>query len=303
MKSRQERLAELQRRIRERGLAGAMLHLSRDIFYYTGTAQPGWLAVLPDDACLFVRGGMEFAKRQSGLNAERIIREGNLAKIITRIFGANMSGLAIGAELDVMPVPQYEKLQNAIGGAELVDISPDILGQRMIKDGEEIAGIERAAAALDAGHDAALRNWRPGLSELEASAVLEDGQRRAGHEGVFFIRQPDFSMGRGPLASGDNIDRISGVIFAVSGVGLSAAVPAGAARRVIEAGDLVVADIPVCVDGYHGDQTRTYCLGQPSERLLEVYERLHRTADNLERFRIILEHSHPRRRSSSIPLV
>jgi len=281
MTAHQERLADLQRCIRERGLAGAMVNVARDVFYYTGTAQPGWLAVLPDDAWLFVRSGLEFAQRQSGLPPTRIVRDASLGRIIARVFGVNPNDQAIGAELDVMPVPQYQILQKATGALELVDISADILSQRMIKDTDEIAAIERATAALDAGHRAALENWRPGMSELEASAILEDGQRRAGHEGVYFIRQPDFTMGRGPLASGSNIERISGVIFTISGVGLSAAVPAGASRRIIEADDLVVADIPTCVDGYHGDQTRTYCLGQPSEKVRLVYDSLLRTADGL----------------------
>ncbi len=281
MTSHIKRLAGLQHRIRERGLAGALLHVSRDIFYYTGTAQPGWLAVLPDDAFLFIRSGLAFAHQQCRLDQDRAVREGSLEKIIARGFGEGINGQVIGAELDVMPVPQYRKLQQLTGPAELVDVSVDILNQRMIKDADEIAIIERATAALDAGHNAAVANWRPGMSELEASAVVEDGQRRAGHEGVYFIRLPDFSMGRGPFASGDNIGRISGVVFTISGAGLSAAVPAGATRRTMEAGDLVIVDIPTCVEGYHGDQTRTYCLGEPTKKMRQVYRALRRTADRL----------------------
>ncbi|MBK0398262.1 aminopeptidase P family protein [Limibaculum sp. M0105] len=277
----QERIACLQDRIRERDLSGAMTHASRDIYYYTGTAQPGWLVVLPSDAFLFVRAGLDFAQTQSALSGDRILREGSLERIVSSVFGHNTAGLVIGAELDLMTVPQYRKLQEQLHDTRLVDISSDILDQRMIKDSKEVAAIELATAALDAGHRAAVENWRPGISELEASAFVEDGQRRAGHEGVYFVRQPDFTMGRGPLASGENIGRISGVVFTISGCGLSAAVPAGAGRRSIRAGDLVIVDIPTCVQGYHGDQTRTYCMGRPSDETARLYERLRDVADGL----------------------
>lgn len=276
-----ERITALQHRLRERGLAAAFLHMSRDILYYTGTAQPGWLFVSPSQYRLFVRSGLDFAQRQSSLPKESISRNGRLSEIITDCLGEITRDTHIGAELDVMTVPQFGKLRKLLGPAQIADISPDVLEQRKVKDAQEIACIERAAQALEAGHRAALEAWHAGMTELEASAIVEDGQRRAGHEGVFFVRQPDFTMGRGPLASGKNRQEMSGAVFTVSGRGLSPAVPAGASHRVVEPGDLVIVDIPTCVEGYHGDQTRTYCLGQPTERALELHKSLCLISDSL----------------------
>ena len=264
-----------------RNLYAAILHLSRDIFYYSGTAQPGWLVVRPDRAVLFVRSGLSFAQRQSGLAQDQIVQQSKLGDICEKMFGSSQKDLAIGLELDVMPVPMYRQFQKILPNAVLTDISGDILAQRSIKDDEEISAIRKATDALHAGHMAALNHWQPGMTELDASAVVEDGQRRAGHEGVYFIRQPDFTMGRGPFASGENIGEISGVVFTVSGTGLSAAVPAGASRRPLQKGDLVIADIPTCVDGYHGDQTRTYSLGQPGKSALEAHNCLLGVSDAL----------------------
>jgi len=39
------RIAHLQEIIRDRRLAGAILYYSRDVFYYTGTAQPAYLVI------------------------------------------------------------------------------------------------------------------------------------------------------------------------------------------------------------------------------------------------------------------
>jgi Xaa-Pro aminopeptidase len=131
------------------------------------------------------------------------------------------------------------------------------------------------------GHRAVLSTLREGITELELAAAVENAHRLAGHEGIFFIRQPDFFMGRGPLSSGENLFRISGVVYTITGVGLSPSVPAGPSRRRISRGDQVIVDIPTLVNGYHADQTRTYVLGKANERIKTMYENLQQIADYL----------------------
>jgi len=65
------------------------------------------------------------------------------------------------------------------------------------------------------------------------------------------------------------------------GVGLSPAVPAGPSRRAIGRGETVVVDIPTLVDGYHADQTRTYCLGEAGKAIHALYDDLQAVADHL----------------------
>jgi Xaa-Pro aminopeptidase len=69
------------------------------------------------------------------------------------------------------------------------------------------------------------------MTELELAAAVENAHRLAGHEGIFFIRQPDFFMSRGPITSGPNLFKISGVVYTITGVGLSSSVPAGPSQR------------------------------------------------------------------------
>ena len=56
-----ERIGLLQEKLKEQQLGGALLFYSRHVFYYTGTAQPSCLVVLPDDYMLFIRSGFDFA--------------------------------------------------------------------------------------------------------------------------------------------------------------------------------------------------------------------------------------------------
>lgn len=275
------RIAPLQEAIRDRGLTGAILFHSRDIYYYTGTAQPGYLVVLPDDYRLLVRRGYDLVLRESGLAPERILDERHPQAMVQRCFPGPGTGEKIGTELDMLTVPHARSLSRALGGRELVDISEIVLQQRMVKDAEEIESIKKACAAIQAGHLAAVSCLRAGLSELELAAAVENAQRLAGHEGCFFMRLTDFVMSRGPLASGPNLRQSSGTLFTIPGAGLSRAVPTGPSRRRLESGDLVLVDIPACVEGYHADQSRTYAVGRAPGKALDLFHRLRDTADHL----------------------
>lgn len=266
-----------------RGLAGAILFYSRDILYYAGTAQPSYLVVLPDDYRLFVRRGWEFARRESFLPEGRLVREGNLVVISRQMFPGAAVGEKVGAELDMLPVLQQRAFSAALDNRELVDISPEILAQRMIKEPAEIDSIRKACAAVHVGHEALMRGLRLGMSELDVAALVEDAHRRAGHEGMCFQRLVDFIVARGALTSGPNLRDTSGAVLTISGVGLSPAVPSGASRRILERGDLLMVDIPTCVEGYHADQSRTYAVGRYPERSIELAQRLREVADHLIR--------------------
>jgi len=134
---------------------------------------------------------------------------------------------------------------------------------------------------MDMGHKAVLSTLKEGCTELELAAAVENAHRLAGHEGIFFMRQPDFFMSRGPISSGPNLSKFSGVVYSITGVGLSPAVPAGPSRRNISKGDLVVVDIPTLVKGYHADQTRTYILGMASKKVQNMYDYMREIADHL----------------------
>jgi Xaa-Pro aminopeptidase len=277
----ENRIKLLQGKIQELELYGALLFYSRDVLYYTGTAQPSYLVVLPQDYFLFVRSGFEFAVRDAFIPKENIREERSLENVYRELFSKSPENKKVGTELDILPADQLFKYQEAFPGYEFVSISPVVLEQRKKKDGVEVAGIRKACEAVHRGHMAVLETLREGTTELELAAAVENAHRLAGHEGIFFIRQPDFFMSRGPISSGPNLYNVSGVVYTITGVGLSASVPAGPSTRAISKGEAVIVDIPVLVEGYHADQTRSYVLGKANKGIKTLYRHLKEIADYL----------------------
>ncbi len=293
MKS-ENRIKILQGKIEEAGLSAALLCYSRDVLYYTGTAQPSYLVVLPQEYSLFVRSGFGFALEDVFIPKERIREKRNLKDVYKEVFSGSRTNNRIGTELDILPAKQFYEFKKIFSSYEFVNVSGIVLEQRQRKDESEIEKIKEACDVIDKGHSAVMGNLREGVTELELAAAVENAHRLAGHEGIFFVRQPDFFMSRGPLSSGANLFKASGVVYTITGVGLSPSVPAGPSRRRISKGDPVIVDIPVLVNGYHADQTRTYVLGQANHKLRAMYKSLKEIADYL------IEYIKPGMKSSEI---
>src|SRR5512136_3188382 len=86
-----ERIKILQKRLADGGIDAALLVYSRDVLYYTGTAQPSSLLVTPDDHTLYVRSGFEFAVQDVFIDREKLLEERRLEKILTGVL-SRMAG-------------------------------------------------------------------------------------------------------------------------------------------------------------------------------------------------------------------
>jgi Xaa-Pro aminopeptidase len=271
------RIRTLQDLLVKSGMAAAVIWYSRDLLYYTGACQPSWLVVLPDTCRLFVRSNYAEAKIQATLDADQMEEERDMGRLLHYLRDHGIiKGSVIGTELDLLPVNLWRQWWDRMPEWTFNDVTPLILGQRQVKEVEEIDRIRRACRVMDLGHDRIRASLKSGMTELDAAAAIEDTHRREGHAGIYFMRHPDFFMARGLCASGPNLMRPSGPAFSLSGVGLDAAVPAGPSRRVIRPGDAVLIDIPVLVEGYHVDMARTYTAGAADLRSRELHRKLER---------------------------
>jgi len=275
------RIATFQRRLVALGIDVAFLSYSKSTFYYAGTVQPSIFLVTPKEYHLIVFQGIEFTYRESWIEGGRISTGYGLASVKEILKRWSIDEGTLGIEADIVTAHTYLKLLQVFERFNIVDISKLVLEQRAIKDQREIACMKRACDIVHEGHRRILHVLKEGMTELELSAEIEDAHRRAGHEGQYFIRQSDFFMGRGPLASGENLSKISGKVQSITGVGLSASLPLGASRKHIERGEMIVVDIPTYCEGYHSDQSRTYVVGNASENCKNLYAGLKDIADGI----------------------
>lgn len=273
------RIATLQSRLAALNVDAALLILSRDVYYYTGTAQPCILVVTPTDYFLIVRRALPFVLNETFIDHNKIISPGDFKEALDKLRKLGVSRGRLGLELDAIPAAMYLRIMNIFSDFEAINLSDEILKQRMVKDMEEIELIRSACRIAKKGHERVLQVLREGITELELAAEVEDAHRKAGHEGVFAMRNFDFFMSRGPLSSGENLFRVSGFANTITGVGLSAAMPAGPSRRRIKKGDTVIIDIPTCYQGYHCDETRTFTLGKAIREVKALYSALREISD------------------------
>jgi len=276
-----ERIRLLQDTMPDAGINVVLLNYSRSTLYYANTTQPSILIITPENYHLMVVKGMEFALEETWLDPQKVSDARGYEDVKETLKDWGLDRGRVGMELDILPTIQYLRLSNLLSEFSIVDISRLILHQRRIKDTNEIEFTKGACRIVHEGHRRILEVLREGMTELELSSETEDAQRKAGHEGLYFMRQFDFFMGRGPLASGVNLSKIAGRVQSISGVGMSPSIPLGPSLKKIKKGEMIVVDIPSHYYGYHCDQSRTYVLGEPPESCNTLYAGLKDIADRI----------------------
>ncbi len=137
-------------------------------------------------------------------------------------------------------------LQRAVPSCVFVRAT-DVVGPvRMVKDGDEIAALTRAAHVVDAIASEMRLEPFAGRTELDVHRELVDRMLAAGHE------RANFAI----VAAGEN-----------------AASPHHdpTATRVITDGDIVLCDFGGTMGGYCSDITRMFHVGDPSAEVRDVY--------------------------------
>jgi Xaa-Pro aminopeptidase len=154
----------------------------------------------------------------------------------------------VGFDPGATSVRMHERLADSADGAELVPAAGIIEELRRVKDAGELAAIAAAAELGDAVYAEVERHGLEFRSERDVAIQIETTMREMGAEAPSF---PPI------VAAGPN----GALPHAIAG------------EREIGAGELVVIDLGVILDGYCSDCTRTFAAGkEPDEDATEAYE-------------------------------
>lgn len=155
-----------------------------------------------------------------------------------------------------------EALQRAMPEVLLSAADELIAELAMVKTSAEIAKIREACEIAGAAYREGFRRLTDGMKETEAAAI--------------------FRAHFGNLATNDQAQRGDGYTFCMSGKNSAEAYGAFAHSRdkKISTGDLVLAHSNSYKNGFWTDITRTYCMGSPSERALDIYRGIFAARDS-----------------------
>jgi Xaa-Pro dipeptidase len=270
----ENRLRHLQEMMAQEGLDAILICQNVDLFYFSGTMQPGFLFIpFQDEPVFFSRKNMERALEESPLTNVLALTS---PKAIPSLLAEK--GLALpqvlGLEMDVLTANIFLQLQNIFEGSRILDASILIRKCRMIKSPWEIENMERSAQMMTAMVYEISRILRPGMTEIELAGRIEGFLRKEGHQGFTRLRGFNQEIVYGHVLSGPEGLKASYIDAPSGGTGLGPAFSQGAGLKPIQPQEPISVDSVGCYNGYFVDQTRMFSLGQPAAAVKKAFKAL-----------------------------
>jgi len=267
-----QRVYRLQQELQGQELDGALLVLNSDLFYFSGTVQNAFLFIpAAGEPALLVKKSLSRAQAESPL--QNILSLRSPKEIPALLAGLGHHRLSrIGLELDVLPVNLFQFYSSIFPGTAFSDITPAVKGVRAVKSSYEISLLGNALAVLDQAFRAVPSILRVGMAEIELAALFEAEMRRRGYSACCKMRAFNQNFFFGNACAGESAVCPSFFDGPVGGSGVSVSHPQGAGWRQIKPNEPVYLDYTCVIDGYTGDQTRIFCLGQLSPRMIRAFQ-------------------------------
>lgn len=142
---------------------------------------------------------------------------------------------------------EWLPLLAGVGLAERTDLGQTVRELRRVKQPDEIELLARCMAAGQAGHGCALEVIRPGMTEFELYRQVQDAAQAAA--GIPALIYGDF---RATNAQHPDLGGLP-------------------TQTRLAAGDLMIVDYSVMIQGYRSDFTNTLAVGDPSDEQIRLF--------------------------------
>jgi Xaa-Pro dipeptidase len=264
------RISGMQKRIRASGMDCVFIVQRMDLYYFSGTAQNGYLYIPADgEPLLLIKKYLPRAKEETSI--KNIISIDSVKEVPERIFDfySSLPGI-MGFEMDVMPVNDFNFFRTLFYAKEYRDASGLIHSQRMIKSAWEIEQIEKVTELSHKTFKYIEKELRPGLSEIEFAGMYETYSRRLGHQGRLRNRNYLAELYNWHILSGTSGGKLGLLDSPASGEGTSPSFPAGAGRKKIKKNEPIMIDIGFVYNGYHIDETRMFAIEKMPKKALSA---------------------------------
>ena len=279
-------VARLHRLMDEEGVSAVVARSGKNFTYLAGFAYPGTLArhlEFPDSPrevlLVWPRQGepvmvlnsyaAPLAQRDSWLERIEVYddyAESPYQRAADVLGQLGLSGETVGFEKSYVSASRWEEIEALLPSARIVDSTELMDRVRWIKTPDEVAALEAGARLLDEAYLEVLPTVRPGDTErLVHSRIIESCLRRGANwaHGILNSSRNTVSYG----GEGD-------VAF--------------------EPGDIIRNDYVSYLNGYPGHQSRSVCVGTPSEEQKRIYQ------VTLDIYRATIEQCMPGTRTADI---
>jgi len=164
-------------------------------------------------------------------------------------------GTPLRYEMTVGATKTAAAIRRGLTNFQVRDASQALVRSRSIKTELEIQALRKANRVAQVGLKSFERNLKPELSEIELSTRIEQSIIT---EGILKFRA----------------NKVVACAFVASGPSTAEAYKyvIGNTRRKLRRGDLVMLELDVVVDGYSSDTTRTFVVGKPNKKQMQLLE-------------------------------
>ncbi len=241
-----ERVEKLRSKMREHNLDSFLITNEFNLRYLTGFTGTTGLALITLERAYFVTDFRYTEQASEQCEGYKIVKNvkplyEELGDLVNHLALANMA-----FEEQTVTFFQYTELERLVE-CDLIPVTGIIESLREVKDVSEIETIRKACQIADSAFEHILTYIKPGMTEIQVANELDFYMRSLGASGVSFET--------------------------IVASGLRSAMPHGVASdKVIEEGDFITIDFGCYYDGYVSDMTRTISLGEPSDKLKEIYQ-------------------------------
>jgi Xaa-Pro dipeptidase len=254
-RTRQERARQL---MRDSNLSAIVLTEGTSLNYFTGIRWWGgerlFAMVLPARGASFYvspafeegRAREQIAQSPDGANADVRIWQEDESPYQRVAQGLSDRGIAAGT-IGIEETVKYvfsDNLRKAVPGATFTSATTVTAGCRMIKSQHEIELMRLAAHVTLTAYQATYSALKPGITHLEVANLIEAAHHQLGFEGDALVMFGELS-----------------------------AFPHGSVTpQVLREGTIVLIDGGCKVEGYGSDISRTFVLGQPTDKMKQVFD-------------------------------
>lgn len=238
-----ERIEKLRNLMKEDSVESLLITNLNNIFYLTGFWGTSATVLVTENEQYFITDARyTLIARETVKNFKIIESRQPLVEVDSILKSENIFSLQFEGEVSFA---FYQNLKNTLS-VDLKASSNLVEKLRIIKDNSEIKLIEKACSISDQAFIDVLDFIKVGISEFDVANFLDFRMRELGASGISFETI---------VASGNRSSMPHGV----------------ASDKFLELGDTITLDFGCYYNHYVSDMTRTVFLGQPEDKMVEIY--------------------------------